>query len=81
MSDNYHFVAAVDEFGGELIDVAFDAAGLGEEEIADHGDVVGHFGYLWDMSSGGSKRCSRHEWHVFYVLENNLLEKAGRGST
>ncbi len=44
VGDDDDFVAAVDEFGGELVDVGFDAAGLGEEEVADHGDVVGHFG-------------------------------------
>lgn len=40
------FVTAVDEFGGELVDVRFDAAWLGKEEVGDHGDVVGHFGGL-----------------------------------
>lgn len=33
-------VAAVDKLAGELVDVGFDAAGLGEEKVADHGDVV-----------------------------------------
>ena len=47
MGDDDDLVAAIDELGGELIDVAFNAAGLGEEEVADHGDVVGHFGRLW----------------------------------
>ena len=42
MGDDDDFVAAIDELGRELIDVAFNAAGLGEEEVADHGDVVGH---------------------------------------
>ena len=42
MCDDDHLVAAIDEFGGELIDVAFNAAGLGEKEVADHGDVVRH---------------------------------------
>ena len=46
MSDDDDLVAAIDEFGGELVDVAFNAAGLGEEEVADHGDVVGHCGGL-----------------------------------
>lgn len=43
VGDDDDLVAAVDEFGGELVDVGFNAAGLGEEEVADHGDVVGHF--------------------------------------
>ena len=43
VGDDDDFVAAVDELGGELVDVAFNAAGLGEKEVADHGDVVRHF--------------------------------------
>ena len=42
MGDDDDFVAAIDELGGELIDVAFNASGLGKKEIADHGDVVRH---------------------------------------
>ena len=42
MGDDDDFMAAIDELGRELVDVAFNAAGLGEKEIADHGDVVGH---------------------------------------
>ena len=47
--DDDYFVAAVDEFRRELVDVRFDAAGLGEEEVADHGDAVGgrHDGWLY----------------------------------
>lgn len=40
VGDDDHFVAAVDELGGELVDMGFDAAGLRKEEVADHGDVV-----------------------------------------
>lgn len=40
MSDYNNFVTSIDEFGGELVDVTFDAAGLGEEEVADHCNVV-----------------------------------------
>ena len=43
VGDDDDFVAAINEFGRELVDVAFNAAGLGEKEIADHGDVVRHF--------------------------------------
>ena len=39
--DDDYFVAPVDQFRGELVDVRFDAAGLGKEEVADHGDAVG----------------------------------------
>lgn len=38
--DDDDFVTAVDEFARDLVDMGFDAAGLGKEEIADHGDVV-----------------------------------------
>lgn len=55
--DDDDLVASVDEFARELVYVRLDAAGLGEEEVANHGDVVGfarHFsvGGLWKMSSG-----------------------------
>lgn len=42
VGDDDDFVAAIDEFGRELIDMAFNAAGLGEEEVADHRDIVRH---------------------------------------
>lgn len=42
MGDDDDLVAAVDELGGELVNMGFDAARLWEEEVADHGDVVGH---------------------------------------
>ena len=41
-NDN-NFVSPVDEFGRQLVDVALDAAGLREEEVADHSNVVWHF--------------------------------------
>lgn len=40
MSDYNDLVPSIDEFGGELVDVAFDAAGLGEEEVADHRNII-----------------------------------------
>ncbi len=43
MSDDDNFMATIDELGRELVYVAFNSAGLGEKEVADHGDVVGHF--------------------------------------
>jgi hypothetical protein len=42
MRNDDYLMAAIDELGGELVDVAFNAAGLGKEEVADHGDVVRH---------------------------------------
>lgn len=45
------FVTAVDEFRGELVDMGFNATGLREEEIADHGDVVGHLDDIVYLSS------------------------------
>ncbi len=40
--NDHNLVAAIDELGRELVDVTFNAAGLGEKEVADHGDVVRH---------------------------------------
>lgn len=42
VSDDYHFVASINQFGGELVDVAFDSSWLWEEEVTDHSDVVRH---------------------------------------
>ncbi len=42
MCDDDNFVATVYELRGELVNVTFDAARLGEEEVADHGNVVSH---------------------------------------
>ena len=53
VGDDDDLVAAVDELAGELVDVGFDAAGLGEEEVADHGDVVGATGMGWMRHAGG----------------------------
>ena len=44
MSDDDNFVATINEFGRKLIDMALDAAGLREEEIADHSNIVRHLG-------------------------------------
>lgn len=33
-------VAPVDELAGELVDVTFDSSRLGEEEVANHSDVI-----------------------------------------
>lgn len=55
--DDDDLVASVDEFARELVYVRLDAAGLGEEEVANHSDVVGFarhlvVGKLWNMSPG-----------------------------
>lgn len=42
VSDDYDFMAAVDELCGQLVDVAFDSPRLRKEEVADHGDVIRH---------------------------------------
>lgn len=34
-------VSSVDQLAGELVDVAFDSSWLGEEEIANHSDIIG----------------------------------------
>jgi len=40
--DNNDLVPTVDQLRRELVDVAFDAAWLGEEGVADHRDIVRH---------------------------------------
>lgn len=42
--DDHDFVASVYQLGGQLIDMALDSSWLGEEEVADHRDVVRHPG-------------------------------------
>ena len=44
VGDYHHLMASIDKLGGKLVDMAFDSAGLREEEIADHGDIVWHLG-------------------------------------
>lgn len=44
MCNYYDFVSAIDEFGGELVDVTFNSSWLGKEVVADHSNVVGHDG-------------------------------------
>lgn len=39
---NDDFVSSINELGRELVDMTFDSARLGEEEIANHGDIVRH---------------------------------------
>jgi len=42
MGYDNNLMPSVDELGGELVDVALDSAELREEEVADHGNIVGH---------------------------------------
>lgn len=42
VGDDNDFVSAIDEFGGELVDVTLDSSWLRKEEVADHGNVVWH---------------------------------------
>lgn len=42
MGDDDDFVAAINELAGELVDVALDSSRLGEEEVADHCNIVRH---------------------------------------
>lgn len=43
MSDYDDLVATVNELGRDLIYMTFDSSRLGEEEVADHGNLVRHF--------------------------------------
>jgi hypothetical protein len=63
--DNYDLVASVDELRGELVDVAFDSSWLGEEEVADHRNIVRH---------GGEARLLLCE-PAAVVAEAGLVEK------
>jgi hypothetical protein len=40
MGDDNDFVASVDQFRSELVDMAFNTSRLGVEEVAHHGDIV-----------------------------------------
>lgn len=53
--DDDDLVPAVNQLAGDLVDVRLDAAGLREEEVADHGDVVRfarHDGDGWGVAGG-----------------------------
>ena len=59
--DYYHFMSSIDELCRELVDMTFDSAWLGKEEIADHCDVVGHFGGK-DRRAVGQHGDQRSRW-------------------
>ena len=46
MGDDNDFMTAVDELGGQLVNMAFDSSWLWEEVVADHGNIVRHCGRL-----------------------------------
>jgi hypothetical protein len=62
MSDDNDLVAAVDELCGELIDVAFNSSWLGKEEVADHGNVVRHFGRGGRLRPAEQQSCDALLW-------------------
>lgn len=41
---DYNLVSAINELRRKLVDVTFNASWLGEEEVADHGNIVRHGG-------------------------------------
>lgn len=56
VGDDYNFVATINQFGRQLVNVALDAAELREEEVADHSNVVWHFGSLLAVSRSPAGR-------------------------
>lgn len=56
---DHHFVTSIDEPLGKLIYVALDASWLGEEEVADHSDII---------------RCFRHD-ACFCIASSSLNYK------
>lgn len=52
MGDDDDLMAAVDQFGGQLVNVTFDSAWLREEEVADHGDIVRHLDIIMNSILG-----------------------------
>ena len=55
--DDDDLVTSIDQLGGKLINVRFDSARLGEEEVADHGNVVRHFRRDLFTDDGATLRC------------------------
>ena len=59
MRDNYDLVASVDQLGRELVDVTFDPPRLGEEEVADHGNIVRHRVFLHQLMTAAVADSSK----------------------
>jgi len=72
VSNDYHLVSTVDELGGELVDVALDAAGLGKEEVADQG-------YIVRGSGGGGSRALAIATATATAAAGQLIERAKVG--
>ena len=69
--DNY-FMAAIDEFSRQLIDMGFYSSWLWKEEVADHGNVVRHLdcliaGVKTETVYAYKKQPDRHDWNLKYV--------------
>jgi len=78
MRDNDDLVASVDELRGELVDVTFDSPWLGEEEVADHSDIVRHGEVALLFCEPASvvvdrKSMGRRHWFVVAELGSRLV--------
>lgn len=72
MGDYNDLVAAVDELCGELVDVAFNSSWLGKEEIADHRNVVRHFGGGYRLRPVEQQSCDALSWCSHCEATHNL---------
>jgi hypothetical protein len=70
MSDDYDFVASINELRRQLVDVRFDSSGLREEEVADHRNVIRHEGQR-SMLSANKMDCGRR-----ITKEDSLLRSS-----
>lgn len=70
--DDDDLVSAIDQLRRQLVDVAFDAARLREEEVTDHGDVVGHL--VLGLLQGKPLRIS----HTHIMLVSALVTIEGQ---
>jgi hypothetical protein len=70
MSDDYDFVASINELRRQLVDVRFDSSGLREEEVADHRNVIRHEGQR-SLLSANKMDCGRH-----ITKEDSLLRSS-----
>ena len=77
--NHYDFVSAIDEFGGKLVNVAFDASGCREKVVADHSNVVRHSGGLRQLPTvdglEGFHCCHRRRLGVRDFECSGVVEK------
>ena len=66
MGDYDDLVATVNELSGELVDVALNSSWLGEEEVADHGNVVWHFGDSGRLRPVEQQSHNAFSWRANY---------------